>query len=203
MTAGPHPPSPGPERREAPDPALWASRPDPHRAATRRILLVATLLLMGVAGGAFILRYAARVVSAARSATPDLAAGLALPVPEAARPAEKPPVSPEQLAELQRSWVGSESIAPRNDRVDPATGERVGTFQGFGLQIDTDPAGARVLVNGEEMGTSPLLTTVDCEPGEDVEVLAERAGLRARARTRCRADALVKLRLGLTRAPKR
>jgi hypothetical protein len=114
---------------------------------------------------------------------------------QAAEP-ERPSVSPEELAAMQRSWVDSQSIAPREDRVDAATGERVGVFQGFGLQID-GAQGARVLVNGEEMGTAPLLTTVNCRPGEMVEVRAVRGAESARARTKCREDVLVKLNLTL------
>jgi hypothetical protein len=116
-----------------------------------------------------------------------------------AEPAEPRHASPEELAALQKSWVGSASIAPRDDRLDPETGEQVGYFQGFGLQVDTAPAGARVLVNGEELGTSPLLTTVDCRPGDEVAVRAERSGAGAAVRTRCRKDTLVKLRLALKR----
>ena len=97
---------------------------------------------------------------------------------------------------MQRSWVGSESIAPRDDRVDATTGERTAAFHGFGLQID-GAEGARVFVNGEEMGTSPLLTSVDCRPGDEVRVRAVRGTESARAATTCRKDVLVKLRLAL------
>lgn len=98
---------------------------------------------------------------------------------------------------LERSWLDSESIAPRADRIDPTTGERVGVFLGFGLQVDTVPPGARVLVAGEEMGTSPLLTSVACRHGEDVLARAELGRQAASARTRCRKDVLVKLALVL------
>lgn len=182
------------DRDALPDPSLWVERQNPHGRAIRRVTLAAAALVAILAVSAFALRGVLHRVGRAR--------GAALPVldgfPAARQPPEpeRPPVSPEELAALQRSWVDSQSIAPREDRVDPATSERVGAFQGFGLQID-GAQGARVLVNGEEMGTAPLLTTVDCHPGDEVEVRAVRGTERARATTRCRKDVLVKLRLSL------
>lgn len=184
-------------RAAPPDPALWRSHSH-HGASVRRITIVAAGLVLALALSAVALRAVlARSRSAAGllpGAQPD-ASGLPLgsePVTSQGRRA-----SPEELAELQKSWVGSESFAPRADRVDPATGERVAPFHGFGLQIDSEPSGARVLVDGEEMGKTPLLTTVSCRPGDQVAVQLERGEQRARVRTRCRQDALVKLQLGL------
>jgi hypothetical protein len=181
------------DRDALPDPSLWAKRESPHGRAIRRVVLVSAVLLAILGASAFALRGVLERVGRARSASSQILDGL--PVRQAAEP-ERPPVSPEELAALQRSWVGSRSIAPREDRVDPTTGERVGAFQGFGLQIDGAP-GARVFVNGEEMGTAPLLTTVDCRPGDDVEVRAVRGRETARAATKCRKDVLVKLVLAL------
>jgi hypothetical protein len=197
------------DRNALPDPSLWAGHRDPNRAAMVRIFLRAGFLLASVVLAGFGLRMTTQRLGATRAATQAQLQGIetaGLPAEaqgEKAEKAAKPPVSPAELADLQKSWVGSESMAPRDDKVDPATGERVAPFHGFGLQIDSAPEDARVLVNGAEQGTTPLLTSVDCEPGGLVEVVLERGPERASARTRCRKDTLVKLRLRLTRAAPR
>jgi hypothetical protein len=178
-----------------PDPALFMPRESPHAHAVRRIVLYSAALVGVLAVSAFALRGVLERVTRARAAALPALEGLA-GAPAAAPAPERPPASPEELAAMQKSWVDSESIAPREDRVDPRTGEHVGAFQGFGIQID-GAQGARVFVNGEEMGTSPLLTTVDCRPGDAVEIRAVRGPESARAATRCRKDVLVKLRLAL------
>lgn len=179
------------DRDALPDPALWAPRESPHARAIRRLVFMAAALVGVLGVSAFALRGVLDRVARARATALPAHGGL---LPRAAPEPERPSVSPEELAALQRSWVGSESMAPRDDRVDSATGERTGVFHGFGLQID-GAEGARVFVNGEEMGTSPLLTTVDCRPGDEVRVRAVRGAEVARAATRCRKDVLVKLRL--------
>ncbi len=186
------------DRDALPDPSLWVTRESPHGRAVRRLVLGAVALVALLAASAFAVRGVLGRVGAARKAASPLLEGL--PGTPRSQEPEKPSVSPEELAALQRSWVDSQTLAPRGDRVDRATGERVAPFQGFGLQIDSAPAGARVIVNGEEMGTTPLLTTVDCRPGDDVEVRALRGTESARAVTRCREDALVKLQLRLASA---
>jgi hypothetical protein len=200
--AGPNPAG-GRERRvdrsALPDPELF-SRRSLQAAAARRIALAAAVLVAVAAAGAVGLRGASRHLGAARRA----AAAATTALDGSAGPARgdqerSPPLSPAELADLQKSWIGSESIAPRSERLDASTGERVLPFHGFGLQVDTTPDGARVLVNGEEMGTSPLLTTVHCRPGEPVEVRAVRGERSATASTRCREDALVKVALSLGR----
>lgn len=171
------------------------------------LALAAAALIAVAAGSALALRAlrgrAGAVRRAAVGATAALgrAPGLDGAGADGARRAEPPPASPAELAELQRSWVGSEMIAPRPERVDPASGETVLAFQGFGLQVDTTPPGARILVDGEEMGTSPLLTSVACRPGDAVQVRAELGGRATAAKTRCRKDLLVKLSLPLPPAP--
>lgn len=103
--------------------------------------------------------------------------------------------------EVAEALGKSEMIAPREAQVDPATGEQVTPFAGgFALSIDSRPDGARVLVNGQELGETPLLAGVECKPGEAVEVRVEKKGLRAAARTtRCRKDSVVRLELELER----
>jgi len=57
-----------------------------------------------------------------------------------------------------------------------------------------------VRVNGAALGETPLVASVDCAPGEPVEVRVAAAGRReARRTTTCRADALVELRFELGR----
>lgn len=181
------------DRDALPDPSLWAQREHPHGRAIRRVVLISAALLGTLALSAFALRGVLERVRSARTTALPALEGLS---PRPPQEPERPPVSPEELAALQKSWVGSESISPRDDRTDPSTGERVGAFQGFGLQID-GPQGGRVFVNGEEMGTAPLLTTVDCKAGDTVEIRAVRGAESARATTRCRKDVLVKLSLSL------
>ncbi len=183
------------DRAALPDPSLWVKSESPHGRAMRRLVLAAVVLVGFLALSAFAVRGVLGRVGAARRAALPLLEGL--PGTPRDQEPEKRPVSPEELAALQKSWVDSQTFAPRGDRVDRTTGERVAPFQGFGLQIDSEPAGARVIVNGEEMGTAPLLTTVDCRPGDEIEVRLVRDAESARAVTRCRVDALVKLQLRL------
>jgi len=185
------------DRDALPDPSLWVAPRSPHARAMKRIVLAAVAMVAVLTLSSFGLRAVLARASAARSEIPVLPG---LDAPLLAPKPERAPVSPEELASLQKSWIGSESIAPRDDRLDAATGERVAPFHGFGLQLDSVPAGARAIVNGEDKGTTPLLTTVDCRPGDEVSVELDRAGERGRARTRCRADTLVKLRVSLALA---
>jgi hypothetical protein len=97
---------------------------------------------------------------------------------------------------LERSTV----LAPDEGRLDAGSGEVVRRFQGFGVSVESEPEGARVLVNGTDLGETPLVASVACEPGEAVVVRASLPGRReARRTTTCRADALVELRLVLGR----
>jgi hypothetical protein len=190
---------PGQHRREAPaslpDPALWREDREQWKAVVR-VFVFGALLLAGVGGSALVLRGTLGRAAAVRAQAAPLLQGLgggALPAGlEPPRPAEKPPLSPEELAALQRSWVASVSIAPRDARVDPDTGERLGAFQGFGVQVD-GAQGARVLADGTELGTAPLLASVSCRPGEPVEIRVERGEQSWSHRTVCRRDALLEL----------
>jgi hypothetical protein len=204
---------PAPERRERrivdrdalPDPAVYMKSSRGHGGAMLRIIAIVVALVGGLAAAGFGARaLLSRTRIASVAALPQLeglgaSAGTAGGARE--REAERPRLTPEQRAEYQKSWIGSESIAPRDDRVDRHTGERVAGFQGFGVSIDTAPPGARVLVNGQDLGTSPLLASVDCAAGDRVEVVAELGRRRGRAETRCRKDTLVKLSVDLRPSP--
>jgi len=167
------------------------------RPAVFRVVAWGVAVVAIAAGASLGLRAVGGRVAAARRAGAQAAEAIGGSPARGEPPAEQPELSPAERARLERSWVDSESIAPRSDRVDPDTGEQVRAFHGFGLQVDTEPAGARVFVAGEELGTSPLLTTVECSHGDEVVVRAQLGRLEASARTRCRKDVLVKLALTL------
>jgi hypothetical protein len=105
----------------------------------------------------------------------------------------------EELARVEaHGWSRVEIVSPRQERRDPETGEVISPFQGFGISVDSAPAGARVLVDGGELGETPLVASSTCVLGNDVEVRVEKAGFRPHRRTvRCRADALVHLEVRL------
>jgi hypothetical protein len=130
--------------------------------------------------------------------------------PEPVRSGFEPPTQAEldAAARAERDLARAEArtleratvLAPEEGRLDPASGEAVRRFQGFGLSVETAPPGATVRVNGQELGETPLVASVDCLPGQPVEVRVAAAGRReARRTTTCRANALVELRFELTR----
>jgi hypothetical protein len=82
------------------------------------------------------------------------------------------------------------------------SGELTAPFQGFGVSVSTVPAGARVVVNGLDVGESPVVASVDCEPGTPVAVVVSKPPHAARtATTTCRADTLVELAIPLAPRP--
>ncbi len=98
-----------------------------------------------------------------------------------------------------RNLAGAVTFSPRGASTT-AEGERVAPFQGFGLSIESTPPGAAVRVDGRDVGETPIVTTVDCAPGGEVEVRVEKKGLRpVRRAVRCRADALLELSIALAR----
>lgn len=99
----------------------------------------------------------------------------------------------------ERNLAGATFYAPREARTT-AEGERVSPFPGFGLSIGSTPSGASVRVDGREVGGTPIVTNLDCDPGQVVEVRVEKAGFRSiRREVRCRADELVEMRFTLRR----
>jgi hypothetical protein len=92
------------------------------------------------------------------------------------------------------------SLEPLRTSLDPRTGEQIAPFSGFAVAIDTEPPGARVLIDGIERGEAPVLAGVPCGPGEEVAIHAAQHGAgEASAVTTCRPDTLVKLTLRLRR----
>ena len=147
-------------------------------ASPRRVVLVAALLLAVAAALALVGRSLLRrsPESVAREASED-------------------------LARLEaRNWSSTQVLSPSAVRRDPATGEVTSPFQGFAVSVDSSPAGARVLLDGSEMGEAPLTASYDCEPGREVEVRVEKAGHRPlRRMVRCRADTLLHLEVRLAK----
>lgn len=102
-----------------------------------------------------------------------------------------------KLARAEKRWEGAAAIAP-GEAVTDASGERTRWFQGFGLSVESTPDGADVRVNGEDVGQTPLVTSVECTPGDPVVVELRKDGRKPQRRTTaCRADTLVEIRLEL------
>ncbi len=111
-----------------------------------------------------------------------------------------PVLSDSEREDVRRGWTKSAILAPRAERVDPATGEVTLPFHGFGVSVDSTPEGARVLIDGHDAGETPLTASVPCLPGTQVEVRVEKSPHRPESKnTRCRADTLVKLAVTLRR----
>lgn len=161
----------------------------------RRYATWAGLLVLPLVLGALV---APGVLSSLRGGTPPA---------QAQRPPEGPTTeqieaalkAQEALAKAQRGWATSETIAPR-DPVRDASGELTSPFQGFGLSVETTPPGASVLVDGRDLGETPLVAGVDCRPGDQLEISVERRGYRPhRQVVRCRADTLLTIPITLRR----
>jgi hypothetical protein len=99
----------------------------------------------------------------------------------------------------RRTWEGATYLAPAAARRDDS-GEVNSRFEGFGISVETDPAGARVVVDGADLGETPLVAAVACAPGEVARVRLERPPLRPQERTTTsRENTLVELSAKLSR----
>src|SRR5919198_1011861 len=117
-----------------PDPKLWAGGRSPFGGAVRRIVL------FGAAGGAALALSVVAVRTVLHRAPGTAADGPSeraspLAADERRAPAKRA-LTPQEIADLNRSWVGSETIAPRDAQLDRATGEHVAPFQGFGVDVE-------------------------------------------------------------------
>jgi hypothetical protein len=90
-------------------------------------------------------------------------------------------------------------LAPVGAAGATADGERTAPFSGFALQVETEPAGAVVEVDGVIRGESPVFAGIECAPGARVVVRARSRGAAAERTTTCRKDTLVGLTLRLGR----
>ncbi len=155
--------------------------PSASRSVVRAVLLLLPVLALTAA--------TPWVLDRLRAGRPAAAGPDRPPTEEEVRASSR---ADEALARAERTWEGSTAIAPSESAPD-ASGERVRWFQGFGLSIESEPSGARVWVNGEERGQTPLTTSVECKLGDAVRV--EVRGQRAKQvrSTRCRADQLVEM----------
>jgi hypothetical protein len=122
------------------------------------------------------------------------------------RHADRPPTDEElraaraaerKLADTEEKWRDGTAIAPSETERDTA-GEEVRWFQGFGVSVESTPPGAEVLVDGQEVGRTPLVASVRCDPGDEVHVEVRKPrGPPQQRTTRCRKDQLVELRFEL------
>jgi hypothetical protein len=162
-------------------------------ASTRRILIRATLLLVpllaAAAGAPFVLRQLRSPVEPPRRERPPTEEEIA-----ASASADR------ELARTERrTWERATYLAPAAARRDDS-GEVTSRFEGFGISVETEPAGARVVVDGADLGETPLVASVHCTPGEVVRVRLERPPLRGQERaTTCRENTLVELAAKLSR----
>jgi hypothetical protein len=98
-----------------------------------------------------------------------------------------------------RAMAGATFYAPREAKV-AADGRRVAAFYGFGLSVESAPKGATVHVAGRDVGETPIVTTVDCDLGQEIEVSVEKPGYRSiRRAVPCRENALVEVSFKLRR----
>ncbi|HVI94480.1 MAG TPA: hypothetical protein VM753_10765 [Anaeromyxobacter sp.] len=109
-----------------------------------------------------------------------------------ARRAPKAPPAPERI------WAGT-LLSPVGASGASGDGERTAPFSGFALQIETEPAGAVVEVDGVVRGESPVFAGLDCAPGARVVVRARSGAVASERATTCRKDTLVGLTLRLRR----
>jgi hypothetical protein len=111
---------------------------------------------------------------------------------------EKAHATQVELGRAQKGWEAVTILSPREANVGE-DGLPALPFDGFGLSVESTPAGATVLVDGEAKGETPLLASLRCASGAEVKIRVEKPPLPAWERTvRCRKDTLVKLsaRLG-------
>lgn len=166
---------------------------DHARSSLRRIVVRAALLLLAVtalaAATPWLLDQVSRLGGAHAWQRPDRP-----PTDQEIRVARR---AEEKLAEAEKGWERSTEIAAGDAVVDPS-GERVRWFQGFGISVESVPAGATVFVNGKERGETPLTTSVECAPGEPVQVEVRAAHVApGRRMLRCRRNELIELTLEL------
>ena len=188
-------------------------------AASRRFIFRAALLVaplvLGAIGAPYLLRQHGAGAPAAKAPhksalESQLESQLGSPV-ESPRepPRDRPPTSEEIAAaehahrELgktaERTWGRAVHLSPQDARLD-AAGEVTSRFEGFGVSVETEPAGAHVFVDGQDLGETPLVASVSCELGARVVVRLVKPPLAPAERaTTCRRDTLVALSAKLRR----
>jgi hypothetical protein len=162
--------------------------------ASRRRVAFVIVAVIGLLGAAAL---AARCAASARTRAIAGLPVVELPAAEAREERRVPQggfVDGAPPADLLRG----EALVPRGAK--DVDGERVAPFHGFGVAVDSAPAGARVFAAGVEVGETPITASVRCMPGERVEVRVRKPGFHEwRRATRCRPDALVLLDARLAR----
>lgn len=178
------------------------STPAEPGASARRLAIWASFLVLPLLLGALFLP---GLIRSLRAAGPGATA------PAEPREAPRQPEAPtadqieaareaqEAHARAQAGWKTSQTYAPRSPERD-ASGSLFSPFQGFGVDVETTPPGAEVVVNGRSLGQSPLLASVPCQAGEALELSLKLAGYQVHRRgLRCRADRLQHLAVELRR----
>lgn len=162
-----------------------------QHSSVRRIGLRAAFLVLPLVGIALVAPRAVTWLRQRGDAGPPAGGGFGRPATaEELAAAEK---AERRLARVEKAWGGRETIVP-GEAVPDASGERVRWFQGFGISVESRPSGAEVRVNGGVVGQTPLTSSIDCLPGEPVEVEVRKAPAPAQRRTvACRKDQLVEL----------
>jgi hypothetical protein len=161
---------------------------DPIQSSTRRIVVRAATVLIPVVALA---AAAPWLVERFRPGRGGAEVGEPDPPPDEELHAMRK--ADERLTEVVMSSRHASAIAPADAEVD-ASGERVRWFPGFGVAVESHPRGATVLVNGQDLGETPLTASVECTPGEPVQVEVRKARHRPEhSTTHCRKDQLVEL----------
>jgi hypothetical protein len=175
----------------------------PHRDPIRRYAFRVALIIIPLVALAFAVPKVVAWLKRDRAA-----AGLGVlhadPPPErpADRPADEGEVrksrgAEERLAKAQEVWKDATTIAP-SEPVTDVSGEKVRWFHGFGVSVESKPAGAQVLVDGQDVGRTPVVSSVTCDPGDEVHIEVRKPPRRAQQRiTKCREDQLVEIRVEL------
>jgi hypothetical protein len=98
------------------------------------------------------------------------------------------------------TYAPSESPLPQ---AGVNTSEQGSPLRGFALVLESEPAGAQVVVNGRSQGETPSSLTPECKPGEPLKIEFSLRGYeRALHETRCQEDTLLKVLARLRRSPK-
>jgi hypothetical protein len=92
--------------------------------------------------------------------------------------------------------------APKELPPETVTREERADFDGAILMVESEPAGATILVDGKDQGETPVSVGLECLPGTPVLVdISLRGYEKAKHRTVCPHDALVKVTARLKKAP--
>lgn len=105
----------------------------------------------------------------------------------------QPTFSPAPVESPAESTPGTPA-APTELSPEAVTREERADFDGAILMVESEPAGATILVDGKDQGQTPVSVGLECLPGTPVLVEFSLRGYeKAKHRTVCPHDALVKV----------